>query len=255
MLLPLLAIGLVLSQAEPPQAPDGWDLRVDSVVLSVGGTEDDGAIREQLRRVLPAAVRSAARWGSLPPSVALTVHATHAGLEDATGRRGRPWMRAWARTRSVDLQSPRSWSRGRATDAALGQILAHELTHCALFEATGRDGRARAVPPWFVEGMASVAAGERHDQARVEGLTDPLALQRADPVAFYGTADRAFRELVARFGEPGVRRVVSRLGEGRAFPDAFEAELGVTPAAFEADLVRRLTAMAEAVAAPAPPSR
>ncbi|HET8723405.1 MAG TPA: hypothetical protein VFM53_04310 [Anaeromyxobacteraceae bacterium] len=224
-------------------------------MVSVVGAEEDAALQEQLRRVVPAAVRSAARWGSLPPAVALNVHATHAELENATGKRNRPWMRAWARTRAVDLQSPRSWSRGRATDAALAQILAHELTHCVLFEATGREGRARTVPAWFVEGMASVAAGERHGIARAEGLTDPLALQRADPDAFYGTADRAFRELVGRFGEPGVRRVVSRLGEGHAFPVAFESELGVSPAAFEADLVRRLTAIAGVTTAPAPASR
>lgn len=255
MLLPLLAIGLVLSQAEPPTASPGWALHVDGIVVSVGGSEDDAAIREQVRRVLPGAVRAATRWGRLPPAIALDVHATHAGLEDATGRRGRPWMRAWARSGAVDLQSPRTWSRGRATDAALGQILAHELTHCVLFAATGREGRARAVPPWFVEGMASVAAGERHHVARPEGVTDPLALQRADPEAFYGTADRAFHELVARFGEPGVRGVVSRLGEGRAFPDAFEDELGVAPAAFEADLLRRLTALARVTTALAPSSR
>ena len=255
MLATLLAIGLVLSQAEPSMARAGWDLHLDGVVISVRGTEDDAAVREQVRRVLPGAVRSAARWGRLPPVIALGVHATHAELEDATGRRGRPWMRAWARTGAVDLQSPRTWSRGRATDAALGQILAHELTHCVLFAATGRDGRSHAVPPWFVEGMASVAAGEQHRVARPEGVTEPLALQRADPDAFYGTADRAFRDLVARFGEPGVRRVVSRLGEGHAFPVAFEGELGVSPADFEADLVRRLTALAGATTAPASPSR
>jgi hypothetical protein len=176
--------------------------------------------------------------------VALTVHASDAALEAATRRTGNPWMRALAGVDAVDLQSPRTRSRGRASDQALTQILAHELTHCALFQATGRDGRAREIPLWLLEGMASVAAGERHDVARAEAIASPGSFLRSDPGVVYGTADRAFRELVQRFGEDGVSRVVARLGEGHAFPDAFRDALGVPLAGFEGDLVGRLSALA-----------
>jgi hypothetical protein len=242
MLLPLLIVGIISAQVHP------GDLSHALESISVAGTsvalridEGDEAVAEQVRRVLPRAMRLATRWGPLPPSVALTVHPTHAGLEAATRRTGSPWMRAWAR---VGLQSPRTWSRGRASDEALTQILAHELTHCALFQATGRDGRAGRIPLWFQEGMASVAAGEQHDVALAEAVGTPGPFLRTDPAVVYGTADRAFRELVDRFGEDGVRRVVARLGEGHAFPAAFRGALGVTLADFEGDLVGRLPALA-----------
>jgi hypothetical protein len=144
----------------------------------------------------------------------------------------------------VDLQSPRSWSRGRATDEALTQILAHELTHCALFQATGRDGRAREIPLWFLEGMASVAAGETHHTARAEAIGSPGSFLRTEPGVVYGTADRAFRELIQRFGDDGVRMLIARLGEGLAFPAAFRDALGVPLADFEGDLMGRLPALA-----------
>jgi hypothetical protein len=154
------------------------------------------------------------------------VHASHAELEAATGRNGNGWMRAWARIGSVDLQSPLTWSRGFATDQSLRQILAHELTHCALFLATGRDARVREIPLWFLEGMASVAAGEHHDAVHADAVRSPGPLLRVDPRLVYGTADRAFRELVDRAGADAVRRIIARLAD------------------FEGDLVGRLSALA-----------
>ena len=153
-------------------------------------------------------------------------------------------MRAWARIGAVDLQSPRTWSRGHASDEALTQILAHELTHCVLFHAVGRDGRARQIPIWFQEGMASVAAGERHTLARADAVSSPASMWRTDPKLVYGTADRAFRDLILRFGDPRVRLLLARLGEGHTFSAAFRDAMGVTLAEFEGDLTRRLSAVA-----------
>jgi len=233
-----------LASAQVPSGPVSPEIfPVDGTVVEVHAG-DDAAIAEQVRRVLPRAVRAAARWSSLPATVTLTIHATHADLEAATGRAGNPWMRAWARTGSVDLQSPLTWSRGHASDEALTQILAHELTHCALFQATAGGGRAREIPLWFLEGMASVAAGESHDAARAEAIGSPGSFLRTDPGVVYGTADRAFRELVKRFGEDGVRQLLARLGEGHAFPVAFRDALGVPLADFEGDLVGRLPVLA-----------
>jgi hypothetical protein len=153
-------------------------------------------------------------------------------------------MRAWARAGAVDLQSPRTWSRGLATDEALTQILAHELTHCVLFHALGRDGGPKGIPTWFLEGMASVAAGERHTKAHADAVSHPVRLLQSDPRLVYGTADRAFRDLVTRFGDSNVRLLLSRLGEGHTFPAAFRGAMGVTLAEFEDDLERRLSAVA-----------
>jgi hypothetical protein len=60
----------------------------------------------------------------------------------------------------------------------------------------------------------------------------------------YGTADRAFRDLILRFGEPSIRLLLTRLGEGHAFTVAFRDAMGVTLAEFERDLAGRLSAVA-----------
>jgi hypothetical protein len=244
LLIPILLAALAGGNAPAgslPRSLESLALGATQVELHGGG---DTAVTDQVRRVLPSAVRAAARWGALPASVTVTVHATHEGLEAAAGRSGTPWMRAWARDGAVDLQSPRTWSRGLATDEALTQILAHELTHCVLFHALGRDGGQKGIPTWFLEGMASVAAGERHTKAHADAVSHPVRLLRSDPRLVYGTADRAFRDLVTRFGDSNVRLLLSRLGEGHTFPAAFRGAMGVTLAEFEDDLERRLSAIA-----------
>jgi hypothetical protein len=245
LLLPLLVTALALAQAPDAGAvPRLESISAGGAVVSFAWQVGDEEVAEQVRRVLPQAVRSAARWGALPARVALTVHPTHADLEAATGRAGSPWMRAWARSGSVDLQSPRTWTRGRATDDALTRILSHELTHCVLFEAAGREWRARGVPYWFQEGMASFAAGEHHEAAHPDAIRQPGPFLRSDPKVAYGTADRAFRELLRQFGEPRVRLLLTRLGEGQAFEAAFRDSMDESLAEFESELGRRLSAVA-----------
>jgi hypothetical protein len=239
-LLPLLAAIACAHVPPGSEARPAASVQVDGTRVEVISGDEDAAVLDQVERVLPRAVRAAARWGPLPASITVTVHATHAELEAATGRTGSSWMRAWARSGSVDLQSPRTWSRGYASDSATGQILAHELTHCVLFQATGRAGRTWEIPIWFEEGMASVAAGEHHSVARADAVSSPSALLRSDPRLVYGTADRAFRELVLRFGERRVRLLLERLGEGRDFPAAFLEATGTSVAEFEGDLSHRL---------------
>ena len=244
MLLSLLAAIACGHVPTGPVTRSSATVQVDETRVEVRHSDGDAAVADQVRRVVPRAVRAAAKWGSLPVSVTVTIHATHADLEAATGRAGNAWMRAWARIGKVDLQSPSTWSRGYASDDALTQILAHELAHCVLFQAVGRGGGAREIPMWFQEGMASVAAGERHTEARADAVASPAALLHSNPTLVYGTADRAFRDLILRFGEPRVRMLLARLGEGHAFSAAFRDAMGVTLAEFEGDLSRRLSAVA-----------
>jgi hypothetical protein len=203
----------------------------------------DEEILRRVERLLPAARVAAERWGRLDAPVTVVIHGSNEELTAAAGRPGASWLRAWARPRRIDLQSPRTWTGGRDDDAGLATLLAHELTHCVLFHAAGREG-SRSVPPWFQEGMASVAAGERHALADATALGAPSAAVRADPRRFYGTADRAFRELLERHGEARVRALLRRLGEGAPFPAAFLDALGVPVTEFEGDLARRLAAVA-----------
>jgi hypothetical protein len=219
-------------------------VQVRDVLVELRHGSDDAEAAEQVKRVLPRAVLAAERWGSLEGPVAVTIHPTHDRLEAATGREGQPWMRAWARRGAVDLQSPRTWSRGSASDDALGQLLAHELTHCVLFHAVGPGWKARDIPLWFQEGMASVTAGERHARASADAISAPERMASSDAKVIYGTADRAFHYLIVRYGEDRVRLLLALIGEGRPFPVAFRDALGVPLAEFERDLRGQLAAVA-----------
>ncbi len=180
--------------------------------------------------MLPAARRAAERWGRLEPGLTIVVHATNAELAAAAGRPGAVWLRGWARPDRVDLQSPRSWTRGRASDEAVGSLLAHELTHCVLFRLLGPGWARRDVPTWFEEGMASFTAGERHDAAPSPSAQAEAAARRA-----YVDADAAFRRLVRTHGEEGVRRILSGLAGGLPFPEAFREATGESAAGFAPD--------------------
>jgi hypothetical protein len=217
-----------------------------SDVSHVGGTaielrhgRDDEEVAHQVQRVLPAAVRAAQRWGSLGPSVILTIHPSHQHLEAAVRRPGNPWMRAWSRRGAVDLQTPRTWHRASASDAALAQIMTHELTHCVLLD-TGVEWDRRGTPFWFREGIATVTAEEFHTRAAGSALSAPAMLLRDDADLVYGTADRAFRILLERYGADRIRSVLSRVRSGGSFEVAFREELADDLPSFERDVRLRL---------------
>jgi hypothetical protein len=219
LLLAACAHGL----AAAPLAPE-FDVR--------HAPEDDDAAA-QVTRVLPEAVARVERWGSLASPVTIRIHPSHDALAAAVGRPADAWLRAWARADSVELQSPRTWSRGRASDEALTALLAHELTHCLLFQKIGPRWASRDVPGWFEEGLASFTAGEKHQRADASALRPTSLALRSDAALAYGTADRAFHHLVDRHGEAAIRRILSSLGTGRDFPSAFQAATGTSVAAFE----------------------
>lgn len=210
----------------------------DTLVLLRYAPEDDEAAR-QAQRALRTALPVAARWGALPPRITVTIHPTHESLEAAAHREGHPWLRAWARADSIEVESPRGWSLGAASDAELGQLLAHELTHCALYSAIGSDPRrARSVPLWFWEGMATTNAGERfptvHRSAmNGESLTITAVLHGSGSPLVYATAYQAFEFLVQRYGQARIHHVLARVRDGAEFPVAFQEVLGIGLQAFE----------------------
>lgn len=217
--------------------------RADRVHVEIRGADGDAAVAEQVHRVLPAAIEAAERWAPLHAGVVVTIHGSHQGLEAAAQRIGQPWMRAWARPRSVELQSPRTWSKPPGDDA-VRRILAHELAHCVLFQATGPGWQEEAIPLWFLEGMASVAAGEDHSRADASALEASDSQMRSDSSLVYDTADWAFRQMLTGHGEDGVRAILAGVRAGRPFPEAFRAATGATLADFEADARRRMAALA-----------
>ncbi len=229
----------------------------DAVIHLEYGLEDLESA-ERVKAALHRAVAAAERWGRLSAAVVVTIHPTHQALEVATHHPGYDWMRAWARYASVDLQSPRTWPY--ASDAEVQQLLAHELTHCVVYQSVASEWswRYRVIPLWFREGMASVTAGQEHtrvqpevirsfyrDRAPGEGawptadpLTEPGPLYQSNSDLVYETAHRAFHFLLDRYGEERVRRVIANMGEGNGFREAFQRAVGIPVQDFEGDFRR-----------------
>jgi hypothetical protein len=93
--------------------------------------------------------------------------------------------------------------------------------------------------------MASVTAGEsRGSRADADPHLAPVGLATLDvrykgeSTLVYGTAHRAFRFLLDRYGEERIRRLVASVGEGQDFAEAFQHELGIPIQEFESDFLR-----------------
>jgi hypothetical protein len=217
---------------------------------------------------LPGALAIAQRWGPLSGPVTVRLHPDHESLEAAAGQDGFPWMRGWARFASVDLQSPRTWGLVASPDQAyVEEVLAHELTHCVMYQASGSEWSwaYKSIPLWFREGMASVTAGQAHRRDGLERLArfyarsgplparagdagghgDPLSrpelLYRTEDRLVYSAAHHAFRFLLDRYGERRVREVLAGMRSGAHFERAFQQAIGIAPARFE-DEFRRYVA-------------
>jgi len=238
------------------------------------GAGDDRAARQVLRALQAAAPR-AERWGPLAHEVTVTLHRDHAALEAAVHRPGYDWLRAWARFQTVDLQSPRSWGLLGVPDRRIEELLAHELTHCAMYQRAGDEltWMYKEIPRWFSEGIASVTAGQGYryggpedlwtfylsrlpgtgsgdgEPGRSRARSRPAALP-GDPIVdpdpiyqeqshvVYGAAHQAAEFLIRRYGEARVQRVLALMSEGKRFPAAFAEAIGITEAEFAADFRR-----------------
>ncbi|GEJ56351.1 hypothetical protein [Anaeromyxobacter diazotrophicus] len=260
-----------------PRVREAPPARVEAV--AVGGAtvrlEYGPQDEREARRVAAAlawAVPRAEQWGPLRAPVTIVLQPSHAALEAAVHRPGYPWLRAWARYDAIELQSPRTWNRFFPPAAAeLEELLAHELTHCAMYQQAGSawSWPWLEIPLWFREGMASVTAGQGYKRTRpaelrafwarpsggaadgVAGsaggaragaagdpIADPEPLYQAQPELVYGAAHLAFQFLLDRYGADRVRQVLAGMREGHAFPGAFRRAIGLTPAEFEGEFRR-----------------
>jgi hypothetical protein len=250
-------------------------VQVDDARVRVVHWPEDQAAAAQVERALRVAIPRVARWGGLRAPVTLTIHPSHEALEAAIRRDDYPWLRAWARYATIDLQSPSSWGLLGASDRKVEELLAHELTHCVMYQqaATEWTWSYKGIPLWFREGMASVTAGQGYRRLGVEalwrfyerglagagdgepgavaraargrrGLADPLAdpepLYQGDSEVVYGAAHHAFQFLLDRYGEETVRRVVARMRAGQVFDRAFREAVGIDDARFAAEFRRYL---------------
>jgi hypothetical protein len=271
LLLALLAA--CAHRFSPPAEPRSREVTVGGARFRVRWWPGDDRAAERVVRALAVATPRAQRWGPLAQAVTLTIHRDHDALEAAVHRPGYEWLRAWARYQTIDLQSPRSWGFLRVPDRKLEELLAHELTHCVMYQQSGSDltWMYKEIPRWFSEGIASVTAGQgyryggveelwAHYEAQQPGSGDgvpgrtrgrsDLAALPGDPIVdpdplyqdhshlVYGAAHHAAEFLIRRYGEERVQRVLDLMGKGRRFPAAFEEAIGIGGAEFAADFRR-----------------
>ena len=270
---PVLVAALALAACAPrlarPPAPASERITAGGAAFELRYEPGDTGVARQIADALPRAAARVARWGGLRQPVTITIQPDHDALEAAAGRPGYRWLRAWARYATVDVQSPRTWTFFGASDREVEELLAHELAHCAMYQQTASEWTwpYKGTPLWFLEGFASVTAGQDRKHGSVEELWrfyrdaapgdgggDGPALWAAppedDPVAHperiyrehdevvYSAAHHAFRFLLSRYGEDRVRRVLALMGQGRSFARAFEDAIGLFEPEFTSDFRR-----------------
>ncbi len=241
----------------------GARVRLEYLSTDVGAAHD-------VERAVAVALPRVTRWGGLSEPVTITLHATHASLEDAIGREGYPWLRAWARYSAVDLLSPSAWGPLDGGRARLEELVTHELAHCAMYQRAGTASSwmYKGIPRWFTEGLASVTAGQEARYGSIERLfgdyarlspgaaggvapgEGDAALADGDPLdgseavyqgrseEVYRASYHAFAFLLARYGEARVRAVLDRMAGGQRFPSAFRGAIGIGDDEFAAEFRR-----------------
>jgi hypothetical protein len=211
------------------------------------GAEGDVAAS---KRALTHAAPRLSKWGHLHDEVTVELVPTHHDLERAVNRRGYTWLRAWARYDDVLLQSPSTWT---SSDADLAELLTHELTHCLMYQRSGKPGdwAHKGIPLWFREGMATWTAEQGYRWMPLEELarvydegpqSDPIArseeLYQDRSPAVYAAAHYAFSFLVRRYGPERVNALLDAMGGGALFGEAFKKTIGISEGAFVAEFRR-----------------
>lgn len=282
--MPLRSLFLALAlaagcapRASGPGSPLTSSVTIGEARVRVLYWPEDARAARQVTAALHVALPRTARWGGLQEPVTITIHPTHAALEEAVRRPGYAWLRAWARYATIDLQSPSTWSLRGASDARLVELLTHELTHCVMYQRSASDvtWSLKGIPLWFREGLASHTAaqgyrrgtledlwrfyqlgipgagagdGERHPGAvdraargrSPEGdpLGDPELLYQDRSEVVYGAAHHAFGFLLERYGEAAAHDVLARMRAGAPFSRAFKEAYGIEEAELVSDFRR-----------------
>lgn len=157
----------------------------------------------------------------LPASIAVTVHATTSEFAARSGA-GRMHL-AGVRASRLHLQPMGVLRR----QAGLDRALAHELVHVALLRGATR------MPRWLFEGVAMLAAGERHP---IEGAyASPAALDHALQAAeshdaarrAYAKAGALARTLEAHIGHARMLSALRATGTGSDAGTVFRKLAGI----------------------------
>ncbi len=129
-------------------------------------------------------------------------------------------------------------------DGTLRSLLHHEITHILVWRAC----HGAALPRWFNEGVAAVAAREwgledraravlaviGHPPAGTRALDDAFLQGSAATARAYALSAALVRTLQRRFGADAPARVIHGVGAGESFDEAFRRVTGTTPDAVAA---------------------
>lgn len=229
------------------------EVRLGAATFIVQYESIDAASALDVKKVVAAALPHLQRWGDFSAPVIIRIHPSHEALEEAIQRFNYPWLRAWARYDSIDLQSPRTWGVLGSTTNQVAELLTHELTHCLMYQrsATVDSWLYKGIPLWFREGMASVTAHQEyrrpHDEdvwryLRANPTKNPVldadSLYQGEPDIVYGAAHQAFEFLQRRYGDEAINRMMDRMHKGERFGSAFHGAIGVSEATFSREYVR-----------------
>jgi hypothetical protein len=252
VLVSILASACVLRTGGPPDRARRFTAGQVEFRVEFGPGDVETAAR--VEAALAVAAAKVARWGGLREPVTVVIHPSHEALEQSVYREGYRWLRAWARYDTIELQSPRTWGLFGPSAQELTEMLVHELTHCAMYQAsaTRASWPFMGVPLWFREGMASFTAGQgyrwpdrdalRAFYERAGGGVDPLAsaerMYQGESDLVYAAAHWAFQLLVTRYGEGRVRAILAGMADGHTFQVAFQEAIGLEQAQFEAEFAR-----------------
>jgi hypothetical protein len=219
--------------------------------------EIDAQEAEKISVALPSVLARLHRWGSFDVPVTIHIHPSHESLEAAVSHEGYPWLRAWARFDTIDLQSPRTWSLTGASSAQVSELLTHELTHCLMYQRSSSAWTwpFKGTPLWFREGMASVTAEQGYrrssprtirDWMKAHPDRDPVgkgdALYQSEPDIVYGSAHRAFEYLIERHGAAVVTSILAEMKRGAGFGEAFRRSTTVAVSSFEQQFLQFILA-------------
>ncbi|HUB07422.1 MAG TPA: hypothetical protein VMB50_10485 [Myxococcales bacterium] len=216
--------------------------------------ENDAADGDTVHFVTVAAQHAlpyVAQWGGLRMNTAIVILADRDDLEARVHAEGDDWADAWALYDTIYLVSLHKMQpSGRMPSFDfLVSLLAHELTHCVMFQMAGSGAR---FPLWFNEGMAIATSQEaswylsRDEVTTILGRRpnlDPLRdryLAHGEARLAYSVAYFAFTLLEEAHGATPIVQVLATMRTGATFPDAFARVYGESLDAFEDRLLRAL---------------
>ena len=115
-------------------------------------------------------------------------------------------------------------------DSHLAAVLYHEYTHALIYAIT----RGNNPPRWVHEGLAVQMERERAPEFKQEAIRQARAgVVPALEASPYTHGSVAIGYLTERYGITGIQQLLRRLGEGRAFTQAFQEVFRMDVATFQ----------------------